>query len=496
MSPTAETITHQYPHPPTRIGSAKPGGRRPSTGRRRLSRNDSVKDHFRMKYNMSSGHVQNSSVTDIDHKLKLEFFQKEPCKYSHEVFLKAAKIYSALKHDSRDERENPYLQRKNRDALAAKVQDIPHLVFTDDQEKRLVFELAFTALKYQMLFEDVLQDCSFFAQFPEFNEDSGLVMVMLCDFQSRKFQQRTPFTNETLDETAEQVEEALLQVKTRLNAALARHRIKAAAPSLDHLLPDAVRSKEELRSNMPMYVWVNQIKTTISEVIEQFKDDGYKLVDSGEKLEERQFSVDNLCNDVLMFPPESKEDLIECELLQSGKIVLQDKSSCLAPHSVKYLLGEGDDIIHVNAGSGATTAHIASLLQDNNNHIWTFGSQSTTDVQKIQKTMERLGIKGVKNLQDSFLDIEPDDPRFKNVKVILVTADCSKSGITNPIDFIVNEGEDAKILKDLSVGETDLTKLGELVGQHGNLLKHAMKCKYLVESSSSSSSSSLPSSLP
>lgn len=48
----------------------------------------------------------------------------------------------------------------------------------------------------------------------------------------------------------------------------------------------------------------------------------------------------------------------------------------------------------MNAGSGATTAHIASLLQDNNNHIWTFGSQSNTDVQKIQKTMERLGIKG------------------------------------------------------------------------------------------------------
>lgn len=96
----------------------------------------------------------------------------------------------------------------------------------------------------------------------QFNEDSGLVMVMLCDFQSRKFQHRTPFPNETLDETAEQVEEALLQVKTRLNAALARHRIKAAAPSLDHLLPDAVRSKEELRSNMPMYVWVNQIKAS------------------------------------------------------------------------------------------------------------------------------------------------------------------------------------------------------------------------------------------
>ena len=36
---------------------------------------------------------------------------------------------------------------------------------------------------------------------------------------------------------------------------------------------------------------------------------------------------------------------------------------------------------------------------------------------------------------------------------------------------------DMKILKDLSTGETDMTKLGELIGNHGALLKHAMKCK-------------------
>ena len=47
----------------------------------------------------------------------------------------------------------------------------------------------------------------------------------------------------------------------------------------------------------------------------------------------------------------------------------------------------------------------------------------------------------MKFLQESFLNVEADDPRFKNVKVVLVTADCSKSGIANPIDFIVNEGE-------------------------------------------------------
>ena len=39
---------------------------------------------------------------------------------------------------------------------------------------------------------------------------------------------------------------------------------------------------------------------------------------------------------------------------------------------------------------------------------------------------------------------------------------------------------DMKILKDLSVGETDLTRLGELIGNHGALLKQAMKCKFAI----------------
>jgi hypothetical protein len=42
---------------------------------------------------------------------------------------------------------------------------------------------------------------------------------------------------------------------------------------------------------------------------------------------------------------------------------------------------------------------------------------------------------------ESFETIDPGDSKYKNVRVILVTANCSRSGVTNPVDFIVNEGE-------------------------------------------------------
>lgn len=50
-------------------------------------------------------------------------------------------------------------------------------------------------------------------------------------------------------------------------------------------------------------------------------------------------------------------------------------------------------------------------------------------------------IVGVKLMFENFLDIELDDNWFKNVKVIFIIVDCSKLGVVNFIDFIVNEGE-------------------------------------------------------
>lgn len=50
-------------------------------------------------------------------------------------------------------------------------------------------------------------------------------------------------------------------------------------------------------------------------------------------------------------------------------------------------------------------------------------------------------VSGIKVPTESFESIDPGDSKYKNVRVILVTANCSRSGVTNPVDFIVNEGE-------------------------------------------------------
>ena len=40
-----------------------------------------------------------------------------------------------------------------------------------------------------------------------------------------------------------------------------------------------------------------------------------------------------------------------------------------------------------------------------------------------------------------FTEIDPNDDRLKNIKVILLMTECSRSAVTNPVDFIVTEGE-------------------------------------------------------
>lgn len=52
----------------------------------------------------------------------------------------------------------------------------------------------------------------------------------------------------------------------------------------------------------------------------------------------------------------------------------------------------------------------------------------------------------MKLLPENLLDIEVTDDRFRHVKVALFTAECSRSGVVNPVNFIVTEGEGMHVI--------------------------------------------------
>ncbi|GFN82535.1 25S rRNA (cytosine-c(5))-methyltransferase rcm1, partial [Plakobranchus ocellatus] len=356
--------------------------------------------------------------------------------------------------------------------------------------------------------EDVTDDAAVHAGFSRSNRvklrsDYSLVCIILFDLQSRKFQRRLPLPEELgiptenntaedepesglptvspdLDETCLEIEEALLSRKTRLQSNIAKERIKRNAPSIEHLLPEQVRNKDETKSVNPVFCWVNQMKISMTSIIESLTSEGFQELEDDLDISEQSskvFKRDPHCCDLLVFPPHLNMYLKDSEWVAAGQLVQQDKSSCLAPQTVQLLLGIDQDVIHVNVGTGLTTGHIASLLRhkSSGSHIWAFEPGEAEKTKKAVRNLEFLGVKNTKVIPDHFLNSDPEDIRYRNVRAILITANCSKSAITSPVQFIVSEGEDMQILGELSQAESNITRIRELTHDHESLLRHALK---------------------
>ncbi|XP_074252161.1 putative methyltransferase NSUN7 isoform X3 [Saimiri boliviensis] len=289
----------------------------------------------------------------------------------------------------------------------------------DQSFRRLSYELAFSALKYQDILETILIDSCIFPSTTIPDHLSSLIIVMLYDFQDRKFQTRVLSDNEESISEVQEVENLLNSFKIKLAAALARCRIKHDALSIYHILPETVRKQELRASTLPLYAWINT----------------YKI----------------------------------------RKKVLVDKSRSLAVHSVKALLNMDDDILMVNTGSWYTVAHMSVLTNNNTSKVFVCGVQSQAKDPDLKTLFTKMGCKNIEILRELFINIESKDHRLQKVKVILLLPRCSGLGVSNPVEFILNEHEDTEFLRDHSQGGISEDKLHILAQQQYEQLTHAMK---------------------
>ena len=47
----------------------------------------------------------------------------------------------------------------------------------------------------------------------------------------------------------------------------------------------------------------------------------------------------------------------------------------------------------------------------------------------------------MKLIAQNLLDVDLNDERLKHIKVALLSAECSRSAVNDPINFLVSEGE-------------------------------------------------------
>lgn len=58
--------------------------------------------------------------------------------------------------------------------------------------------------------------------------------------------------------------------------------------------------------------------------------------------------------------------------------------------AVHGMVGDGDDVLHVNTGAGLTAVHLASLLSVQDSIIFTVGCNSDDQYKRVARNVERL----------------------------------------------------------------------------------------------------------
>ncbi|XP_043548417.1 putative methyltransferase NSUN7 isoform X2 [Chiloscyllium plagiosum] len=271
----------------------------------------------------------------------------------------------------------------------------------DEKFQRWVYELAFSALKYQDVLEEVLINSCFYPTQQISLDSTSLVVIMLYDYQDRKFQPRTiSEAEENVIPVVRKVEKSLYSFKTKLAAALARCRIKNDAISIDLILPESVRNQERRASFLPLYAWINVLKTSLEEVTNLLEREGFTKVKCPQQLEGLTFCEDRHCQDVVLFPTHLTAKLYEMELVTSYKMVIQDKGRSLAPHSVKVLMNMDDDIVVTNAGSRLTVAHMSTLISQSTSKVFVCGVKSELQQLELKSLFEKVGCKNTTLLQE------------------------------------------------------------------------------------------------
>ncbi|XP_014194044.1 putative methyltransferase NSUN7 isoform X1 [Haplochromis burtoni] len=354
----------------------------------------------------------------------------------------------------------------------------------DEEMHRAAYELAFSTLKYQELLEDMMIDSCCYLTQPMPDEQMSLVAVMLYDFQNRKFLPRECKVDEIVQEVRH-VEDYLLRFKTKLAASLARCRIKHDLLSIECILPESVKKKQQRSSNLPLYAWVNTLKSSLDEIQSVLKSAGFSQVKSIGQLEGQTFCQDPHCGDILVFPAQLKAQLYSTKLLSDHKLIIQDKSCSLGPNAVCSLLHEEGDVLMVGSFSGLTVSHTAALIAEKykaNSINWPsvyVCVNNCTDAQReeLELTVSAMGCNNVRLILEEFQSLHTGDKRLQRVRVILLTPKCSVSAVSNPVDFILQENGDTDLLQDLSQGSIAQSKLESLVAQQRKDIDHALMCE-------------------
>lgn len=219
---------------------------------------------------------------------------------------------------------------------------------------------------------------------------------------------------------------------------------------------------------IPRYVRINTLKMKRPEFLERMNLEAWKLIEQPQSyklylevisnLEDDQFVEDFHVENLFAFPCSSKRYWAMHELVKSTSVLLQDKSSCLAP--IILSPPKRSVVLDMCSAPGLKTTHLAALLK-NKGRIYA--------VEKHRMRFETMRSFAESSMGTCIQPMEADvlkvtDEDVPNVEYILLDPSCSGSGIVHRLDDSKYDSE-----------ETNEERLDKLSRLQLKMLLHAMQ---------------------
>ncbi|XP_005741268.2 putative methyltransferase NSUN7 [Pundamilia nyererei] len=329
----------------------------------------------------------------------------------------------------------------------------------------------------QDLLEDIISDSCFHTSQHISDDLLPLAMVMLFDFQDKKFSpcERPTIEGQEPIQEVRNLEKSLHRCKTKLAASLARCRVKQNLQSVSCFLSDSVRTKQHRARGLPLCAWIDTLKISLDEMCEALQSAGLCQAENETELVEFTFCRDPLCPDTLIFSQHLQAWLQHSSLTATRVLNIQDRSVCVATSVLRPLLFDKNDVLLAGAFSAMTVAHVAVVAAARSVRVLVCGADhNPSHKEEIQELLTQMDLKNVRVLSQAFYGLDDGDATVQRVKVIMVLPQCSSSALNDPVPAIHSEHGDWGLLPDLSHGSVSKRKINSLTAQQAKLLAHAL----------------------
>ncbi|KAL5460531.1 hypothetical protein EMCRGX_G033983 [Ephydatia muelleri] len=351
----------------------------------------------------------------------------------------------------------------------------------DQRTKRWLYQTAFEVLNHRPVVEEVLNESGFYAKNFDLHSHEALVHVITYDFLKSKFAIRLPPPSSSgkVPPLVLRCADALRKHSVKLNATVARMRVKADARTLTELLPRDARERYLRALHHPHYARVNMAKvaSVSSEVIARLTADKFSQVHSIGQLASTTRAFFHGWKDLVAFSPDCRGEMDQHPLVHSGQLILQDRSSYHVVERLVVILDTCPAPAHVIlTNPGIEALHIASSLKESG-AVSVYGLDSATaDVFQQRATL--LGLNNIQLHQTPFSTLLPTDSTANTATLIVCLPPTTLPTVTNPVDFVLQEG--GHLISSLLPAHKGA---GSFCEEHAEILAHALEfvgVQYLV----------------